>query len=72
MSLPVAFRVAEEDGGKFAVVDASVAGIWLGLAQRADFGGYLSQHSDSVPMLTEHLKDITAKLAAPIPASAAR
>jgi len=72
MQIPVGFRVEDEGGGKFAVVDASVAGIWLGLAQRADFGGYLSQHSNSVPILTEHLKDITAKLVAPIPASAAR
>jgi phospholipid transport system substrate-binding protein len=72
MSLPIAFRVAQEEGGKFAVVDASVAGIWLGLAQRADFGGYLGQHSNSVPQLTEHLKEVTANLAVPIPASAAR
>ena len=71
MQLPVAFRVADEDGGKFAVVDASVAGIWLGLAQRADFGGYLSRHADSVPALTAHLQEVTAKLAPPPPTAAA-
>jgi ABC-type transporter MlaC component len=65
MQLPVAFRVADEGGGKFAVVDASVAGIWLGLAQRADFGGYLNRHSNSVPALTAHLQEMTAKLSPP-------
>ncbi len=57
--LRVAFRVLDEDG-KFAVVDASIAGVWLGLAQRDDFVGYLSQHGDSVPKLTAHLKEMTA------------
>jgi phospholipid transport system substrate-binding protein len=72
MQVPVAFRVADEGGGKYAVVDASVAGIWLGLAQRADFGGYLSRHGNSVPALTDHLKEVTAKLAAPTATAAAR
>jgi phospholipid transport system substrate-binding protein len=63
MQLPVAFRVEDEGGGKFAVVDASIAGIWLGLAQRADFGGYLNQHANSVPALLAHLQEVTAKLA---------
>jgi phospholipid transport system substrate-binding protein len=71
MQLPVAFRVEDEGNGKFAVVDASVAGIWLGLAQRADFGGYLSRHGDSVPALTAHLQEVTAKLAPPPPTAAA-
>lgn len=66
--LQVAFRVLDE-GGKFAVVDASIAGVWLGLAQRDDFVGYLGQHGDSVPQLTAHLKQMTASFTAP-PASA--
>lgn len=70
MQLPVAFRVADEADGKFAVVDASVAGIWLGLAQRADFGGYLSRHGNSVPALTAHLQETMAKLSPPAPAAA--
>ena len=60
--VPIAFRVEDQGGGKFAVVDASLAGIWLGLAQRADFGGYLSQHGNDVPALTAHLRQTTAKL----------
>jgi phospholipid transport system substrate-binding protein len=72
MQIPIGFRVEDEGGGKFAVVDASVAGIWLGLAQRADFGGYLSQHADSVPALTTHLQEVTAKLSPPSTKAAAR
>jgi phospholipid transport system substrate-binding protein len=56
--LQVGFRVKDEGSGKFAVVDASIEGIWLGLAQRSEFGGYLSQHGNSVPALTAHLQDI--------------
>ncbi|HEY1636998.1 MAG TPA: ABC transporter substrate-binding protein [Rhizomicrobium sp.] len=72
MQIPIGFRVEDEGGGKFAVVDASVAGIWLGLAQRADFGGYLSQHADSVTALTTHLQEVTAKLSPPSTTAAAR
>lgn len=54
------FRVLAENGG-FAVVDAAVDGIWLGLAQRGDFVGFLSQHNESVPELTAHLKEMTAQ-----------
>lgn len=63
-SLQVVFRVLA-DNGKFAVVDASIAGVWLGLAQRADFEGFLSQHGGSVPELTAHLKEMTTQLEAP-------
>jgi len=59
----VDFRILGS-GGKFAVVDASIAGIWLGLAQRDDFGGFLSQHNGSVPALTAHLKEMTARFLA--------
>lgn len=60
----VDFRVLNENG-KFAVVDASIAGVWLGLAQRDDFVGFLGQHDDSVPQLTAHLKEMTATFNAP-------
>lgn len=65
MPLTISFRVLDEAGGKFAVVDAGVAGIWLGLAQRADFAGYLSQHANNVPALTAHLQEMTVKLSEP-------
>jgi ABC-type transporter MlaC component len=63
--LPVSFRVAAEGGGKFAIVDASLMGIWLGLAQRAEFGAYLSQHGGDVSALSAHLQDMAAKLSPP-------
>lgn len=63
--LALGFRVKDEGGGKFAVVDASIEGIWLGLAQRAEFGAYLSQHANSVAALAAHLQDVTSRNAAP-------
>ncbi|HSC19084.1 MAG TPA: ABC transporter substrate-binding protein [Rhizomicrobium sp.] len=63
--VPISFRVADEGSGKFAVVDAGIAGIWLGLAQQADFSGYLSQHGNSVQALGTHLQEATAKLSGP-------
>ena len=55
----IVFRVLDENGA-LALVDASIAGVWLGLAQRDDFGGYLSQHQGSIPALTAHLQAMTA------------
>lgn len=55
----IMFRVLDENG-TLALVDASIAGVWLGLAQRDDFGGYLSQHQESIPALTAHLQAMTA------------
>jgi ABC-type transporter MlaC component len=65
MPLSVSFRVEDEGDGKFAVVDAGIAGIWLGLAQQAEFGAYLSQHGNSVPGLTAYLQQMTRKLSSP-------
>jgi phospholipid transport system substrate-binding protein len=69
--LPVAFRVADEASGKFAVVDASIMGIWLGLAQRAEFGAYLGLHGGDVAALSAHLQETAAKFSAPPITSAA-
>ncbi len=65
--LQIVFRVLDE-GGKFALVDASIAGVWMGLAQRDDFGGFLAQHGENVPALTVHLQEMTAQLNAAKPA----
>ncbi len=54
-------RVVGENG-KFYVVDASIEGIWLGLAQQSDFQGFLHQHNNDVAALTAYLKDMTTKL----------
>jgi len=60
---PVSFRVVNENG-KFAVVDASVEGVWFTIAQHDDFAGFLKQNNDNVPALIARLKDMTAKLQA--------
>jgi phospholipid transport system substrate-binding protein len=58
---PMSFRVLDEGGGKFALVDASIAGVWFTLAQRDDFAGFLSQNGGEVSKLTAHLKDLATK-----------
>jgi phospholipid transport system substrate-binding protein len=57
---PVSFRVLDEGGGKFALVDASIAGIWFTIAQRDDFTGYLSQNGGDMGKLVAHLKALAA------------
>jgi len=61
----VSFRVLDEGGGKYALVDASVEGVWFTLAQRGDFGGFLSQNGGSVGKLTEHLKEMAQRASDP-------
>jgi phospholipid transport system substrate-binding protein len=58
------FRVVSETGGGFAVVDASVAGVWFELAQRDDVQGFLAQNGGSLTKLIEHLNQMTVQLAA--------
>jgi phospholipid transport system substrate-binding protein len=57
---PVSFRVLDEGGGKFALVDAAIAGIWFTIAQRDDFTGFLSQNGGDMAKLVAHLKALAA------------
>jgi phospholipid transport system substrate-binding protein len=57
----VDFRIVDE-GGKFYIVDASIEGVWLAVAEREDFQGFLSSHNGDIEALTAHLKDMTAQL----------
>ena len=57
---PVSFRVLDEDAGKLALVDASVAGVWFTLAQRAAFSGYLGQNGGDISKLIGYLKELAA------------
>ncbi len=57
----VDFRVVDE-GGRFFIVDASIEGVWLAVAEREDFQGFLNAHNGDVAALTAHLKDLTAQL----------
>ena len=57
----VDFRIVNE-GGKFYIVDASIEGVWLAVAEHDDFQGFLSAHNGDVGALTAHLRDMTAQL----------
>jgi phospholipid transport system substrate-binding protein len=56
--LEVDFRVANE-GGRPAVIDFSVSGVWLRETERSDFTSYLGQNNGSVPALIGVLKTKT-------------
>ena len=60
----VRFRVFDEGGGKFAILDASVQGVWFEVAQHDDMQGFLAQNGGDVKKLTAHLNDMTAALSA--------
>jgi phospholipid transport system substrate-binding protein len=55
--LEVDFRVLS-DGGRYVVIDFSVAGIWLALEERDQFSSFLGQNGGSIPTLISHLKDL--------------
>ncbi len=57
--LQVNFRV-RTDGGKPELTDFSVAGIWLALSQRDQFGAFLAQNKGNVKALTAHLQQVAA------------
>jgi len=57
----VDFRILAENGS-FSIVDASIEGVWLAIAERDDFQGFLSAHNGDVAALTAHLRDMTAQL----------
>ena len=57
----VFFRILDA-GGKFYIVDASIEGVWLAVAEHDDFQGFLNAHNGDVGALTAHLKDLTAQL----------
>jgi phospholipid transport system substrate-binding protein len=55
--LEVDFRVVS-DGGKFVVIDFSVAGIWLAIEERDQFSAFLGQNNGSIPTLISHLREL--------------
>ena len=57
----ILFRIIDE-GGRFYIVDASIEGVWLAVAEHDDFQGFLNAHNGDVAALTAHLKDMTAQL----------
>jgi phospholipid transport system substrate-binding protein len=61
--IEVDFRVLN-DGGKFVVIDASIAGVWLAIEERDQFSAFLEQNNDSVPALVSHLNELTRHIRA--------
>ena len=59
--IEVDFRVLN-DNGKFVVIDASIAGVWLAIEERDQFSAFLEQNNDSVPQLTAHLEALATRL----------
>ena len=58
--LEIDFRV-RTDSSKPVIVDFAVAGIWLALAERDDFGSVLAQGNGRLPALIKHLREVTGK-----------
>ena len=52
--LEIDFRV-RTDGAKPVITDFSVAGIWLAVAEQADFTAVLAKNGGSIPGLIQHL-----------------
>lgn len=58
--LEIDFRV-RTDGAKPVLVDLGIAGIWLAIAQREEFGAVLAQSNGDVKALSAHLRARTAQ-----------
>ena len=59
--IEVDFRVVS-DGGKFVVIDASIAGVWLGQEEREQFTSFLQQNNNNLPALSQHLQVLASQL----------
>jgi phospholipid transport system substrate-binding protein len=58
--LEINFRV-RTDGAKPVLVDLGIAGIWLAIAQREEFGAVLAQSNGDVSVLSAHLRTRAAQ-----------
>jgi phospholipid transport system substrate-binding protein len=58
--MEIDFRV-RTDGAKPVLVDLSVAGVWLALAQRDQFQAVLGQNNGDIKALTTHLRNAQAQ-----------
>jgi phospholipid transport system substrate-binding protein len=56
--LEVDFRV-RTDTGKPEITDLGVAGVWLAIAERDQFGAFLSKNHGDINALVAHLHDVT-------------
>jgi phospholipid transport system substrate-binding protein len=53
--MEIDFRI-RTDGAKPVLVDLGVAGVWLALAQRDEFGAVLGQNNGDIKVLSAHLR----------------
>jgi ABC-type transporter MlaC component len=60
---PIAFRILDEGGGKYAIMDANVEGVWFEKVQHDDAQGFLAQNGGSLPKLVDHLNAMAAGVA---------
>ena len=56
-AMPIDFRV-RTDGAAPLLLDVAVSGVWLALAQRAQFTSVLAQNSGDVKALSVHLRRV--------------
>ena len=56
--LEVDFRV-RTDAGKPEITDLGIAGVWLAIAERDQFGAFLSKNHGDINALVAHLHDVT-------------
>jgi phospholipid transport system substrate-binding protein len=57
--IQVDFRV-QNAGGKFVVIDVSIAGVWLAIEEQDQFEAFLEQNNNNVAQLAAHLASLTA------------
>jgi ABC-type transporter MlaC component len=54
--LQLAFRVRVAEDGRPLITDLQIEGVWLALAQRDDFMGYLQQHDGNIAALSSEVQ----------------
>ena len=59
--IQVDFRVVSSNG-KFVVIDASIAGVWLAIEERDQFTAFLQQNNGNVQALSAHLEELANQL----------
>lgn len=59
--IEVDFRV-DSTNGRYVVIDASIAGVWLALEERDQFTAFLEENNGNLDGLTAHLAALTNRL----------
>lgn len=59
--MKIAFRVRKDDRGRPIILDIGLAGTWVAISQREDFGSYLLLNGGDIAKLSRALEDRAAK-----------